>query len=122
MEPVLKNLSQGMFEGGSFVFQQDCAPAHTSKDTQSWLQDNFPGFISKEEWSLYSPDLNPMDYSVWSILETNACSDSHTSINSLKRKLCQEWEKIPQETLRATIEALSGRLKRVIQSKGGYIE
>ena len=122
LEPVLKNVSQEIFESGSFIFQQDGAPAHTSKATQSWLQANFPGFISKEEWPPYSPDLNPMDYSVWSILQTNACSDSHTNINALKQKLCREWERIPQETLCAAIEALLGRIKRVIQNKGGYIE
>ena len=122
LEPVLKNVSQEIFESGSFIFQQDGAPAHTSKAMQSWLQANFPSFISKEEWPPYSPDLNPMDYSVWSILQTNACSDSHTNINALKQKLCREWEKIPQETLCAAIEALPGRIKRVIQNKEGYIE
>ena len=69
--------------------------AHTSDVTQSLLLDNFPGFITKEEWPPYGPDLNPMDYSSWT-----------TSIESLKRKLCQEWEEIPQETLCAAIESL----------------
>ena len=64
LEPVLKNVSQEIFESGSFIFQQDGTPAHTSRATQSWLQANFPSFISKEEWPPYSPDLNPMDYSV----------------------------------------------------------
>ncbi|KAI6659868.1 hypothetical protein LOD99_14208 [Oopsacas minuta] len=57
------------------------------------------------EWPPYSPDLNPMDYSIWSILETNACSKSHTNVESLKRALCREWERIPQETLRAAVDA-----------------
>ena len=33
-----------------WVFQQDGAPAHTSKQTQEWLNENVPNFISKEEW------------------------------------------------------------------------
>ena len=33
LEPVLKNVSQEIFESGSFIFQQDCAPARTSKAT-----------------------------------------------------------------------------------------
>ena len=70
LEPVLKDLSQIMFSGESFLFQQDGAPAHTSKLTQSWLKENIPDFITKEEWPPYSPDLNPMDYAIWSILET----------------------------------------------------
>ena len=63
-----------MFSGESFLFQQDGAPAHTSKLTQAWLNENIPDFITKEEWPPYSPDLNPMDYSIWSILETKACA------------------------------------------------
>ena len=122
LERVLNNVGQERFELGSFIFQQDGAPAHTSKATQSWIQTKIQGFISKEKWPSYSPDLNPMDYSVWSILQANACFDSHRNINALKQKLCREWAKIPQETLCAAIEALPDRIKRVIQNKGGYIE
>ncbi|KAI6656176.1 hypothetical protein LOD99_1509 [Oopsacas minuta] len=122
LEPIVKNLSQTMFNGGSFVFQQDGAPAHTSNVTQTWLQSNIPCFIEKEQWPPYSPDLNPMDYSVWSILESRVCAKSHKSIDSLKRKLREEWEKIPQDVLRAAVEALPGRISSVIHDKGGYIE
>ena len=49
--------------------QQDGAPSHTSRKTQHWCQRHFPRFWSKEIWPLASPDLNPMDFSVWSLLE-----------------------------------------------------
>ncbi|KAI6646820.1 hypothetical protein LOD99_9149 [Oopsacas minuta] len=83
--------------GTSFVFQQDGAPAHTSTVTQSGLHDNFPGIITKEEWPPYSPNLNPMDYFVWSIHETKACVNSHTSIKSLKRNLVKSGVKFPKK-------------------------
>ena len=122
LEPVVKNLSENMFNGESFIFQQDGAPAHTSNVTQTWLHKNIPQFIEKEQWPPYSPDLNPMDYSIWSILENRVCTKSHKNVEALKRKLREEWEKIPQEVLRAAIEALPGRISNVIQNKGGYIE
>ena len=59
LEPVVKNLSETTFQGRQFLFQQDGAPAHISKQTQGWLRDNFPDFLTKEEWSPSSPDLNP---------------------------------------------------------------
>ncbi|KAI6657855.1 hypothetical protein LOD99_597 [Oopsacas minuta] len=105
LKPVVKELSRTMLSGKPFVSQQDGAPAHTSNATQAWLRSNNPNFIGKEEWPPYSPDLNPMDYSIWSILETNACSKSHTNVESLKRALCREWERIPQETLCAAVNA-----------------
>ncbi|KAI6647058.1 hypothetical protein LOD99_8895 [Oopsacas minuta] len=111
-----------MFSGESFLFQQDGAPAHTSKATQAWLKENIPDFIPKDECPPYSPDLNPMDYSIWLILEIKACAKAHTNVESLKVSLRREWVKIPQETLRAAVEAFSRTLKAVIEKRRGYIE
>ena len=49
LEPVVKNLSRNMFNGESFIFQQDGAPAHTSNASQTWLRKNIPRFIAKDE-------------------------------------------------------------------------
>ena len=110
------------FKNKPFVFQQDGAPSHTSKKTQKWCQDHFPGFWNKEVWPPSSPDLNPMDYCVWSLLEADACASSHASVEALKSSLKNAWAKIPQETLCKAAEGFCGRLKRVIQAKGGHIE
>ena len=40
-----------------------------AKSTQDWLQAHHLPFISKEEWPPYSPDLNPLDFCLWSILK-----------------------------------------------------
>ena len=69
LEPVAKDLSKTMFNKEPFLFQQDGAPAHTSNISQNWLRENIPDFITKEDWPPSSPDLNPMDFSIWSILE-----------------------------------------------------
>ena len=122
LNPIVKGLGKTMFNDRPFLFQQDGAPAHTAKVNQEWLNENIPDFISKEEWPPSSPDLNPMDYSLWSILEANACSTSHKSIESLKTSLSREWAKIPQEKLRAAVESVPKRLRAVIKKKGGYIE
>ena len=73
LEPVVKDLSKTMFNKEPFLFQQDSAPAHTSNISQNWLRENIPDFITKEEWPPSSPDLNPMDFSIWSILEKMLC-------------------------------------------------
>ena len=51
-----------------------------------------------------------MDFSIWSIFEKNACAKAQTNIESLKKSLLREWTKIPEETLRAAVEAVPGRL------------
>jgi len=47
-----------------FIFQQDCAPAHTAKLAQDWIATNCSEFIGKDEWPPNSPDLNSLDYHV----------------------------------------------------------
>ena len=110
------------FKDKPFIFQQDGAPSHTSKKTQKWCQDHFPGFWSKEVWPPSSPDLNPMDFCVWSLLEADACVSSHVSVGALKSSVEKAWAKIPQETLRKAAEGFRGRPERVIQARGGHIE
>ena len=39
--------------------------------------------------------------SIWSILESKACSSNHSNVNALKKKLTICWEEISEETLRA---------------------
>ena len=122
LEPVVKGLSQIIFKNESFLFQQDGAPAHTANINQSWRRTKISDFTSKVEWPPSSPDLNPMDFSLWSILETKACAKSHKSVDSLKKSLLKEWSRIPQETMRAAVNAVPDRLRAVIKKMGGYIE
>ncbi|GFW62656.1 hypothetical protein TNCV_2624191 [Trichonephila clavipes] len=42
----------------------------------------------------YSPALNPMDYSVWSVLEYKVCTKPHKTLDSLKQSLLREWGKL----------------------------
>ncbi|KAL4096580.1 hypothetical protein QTP88_021506 [Uroleucon formosanum] len=54
------------------ILEKDSAPAHKAKKTQRWLEVNLPGFIAAQHWPSGSPDLNPLDYRLWSILEERA--------------------------------------------------
>ena len=57
-----------LYPNGDWVFQQDGAPAHTSKTTQEYLDGATPDFIRKDEWPPQRPDCNQMDYAVWDSL------------------------------------------------------
>ena len=66
MIPEMVELSNGFF-----TFQQDGARSHTSRHTLSYLNENLPNtaeLLIPENWPPNSPDLNPMDYSIWSVL------------------------------------------------------
>uniref|UniRef100_A0A914DY45 Tc1-like transposase DDE domain-containing protein n=1 Tax=Acrobeloides nanus TaxID=290746 RepID=A0A914DY45_9BILA len=79
--------------------EQDSAPLHASiKENptkfkipmQKWLDEHFPDFIKKDEWPAVSPDLNPLDYSIWSILEAQVNAEAHDSVDSLKQAIMEE--------------------------------
>jgi len=55
--------------GNMFIFQQDSAPAHRARETIELLFRDTPDFIGPEMWPPNSPDLNPVDYSFWSVME-----------------------------------------------------
>jgi len=122
LEPIVKPLNQTLFKGQPWTFQQDSAPAHKAKSVQTWLKNHTPDFIATEHWPSASPDLNPLDYAIWSKLEAKVCSKPHTSVEALKRSLVQEWDKIPMETLRNSVEDWRPRLEQCISASGGNFE
>uniref|UniRef100_A0A915EID7 Tc1-like transposase DDE domain-containing protein n=1 Tax=Ditylenchus dipsaci TaxID=166011 RepID=A0A915EID7_9BILA len=58
----------------------DSAPAHKARETQAWCRNNLPEFIDVKQWPPYSPDLNPLDYSIWGILEAKVNNRRHRGI------------------------------------------
>ncbi|CAM4824412.1 unnamed protein product [Rotaria magnacalcarata] len=62
--PVALKYGNQVF-GSDSVFQQDGVKPHSYHLTQQWCRDNFPSFIGKHRWPPNSPDLNPLDYSIW---------------------------------------------------------
>ena len=69
--------------GEPWVWQQDSAPAHKSKETQTWLQKECYDFVPFSHWPPSSPDLNPLDYFVWSYVENITNMTSHNTKASL---------------------------------------
>jgi len=91
----VKPLNTTVFSGQKWVFQLDSALAHKAKATQEWLQRNVPAFISTKDWPSGSPDLNPLDYKLWAVLEDMACQKHYNNLDSLKRSLVEAAAEIP---------------------------
>ena len=62
--PDIRHVSEDLY-----TFQQDSAPAHRPRTTVEMLKTETPDFIPPDLWPPNSPDLNPVDYSIWSILQ-----------------------------------------------------
>ncbi|XP_059096817.1 uncharacterized protein LOC131891306 [Tigriopus californicus] len=106
----------------SYCFQQDEAPSHTANKVQEWCQKFFPEFWSKEMWPPSSPDLNVMDYAIWSILERKVGVKTYSNVEDLKVALLAAWADLDEEVIRRSCGAARKRLNVVIKAKGGYCE
>jgi len=71
---------------------------------------------------LASPDLNPLDYKVWSVLEDMACRKRHNNLESLKRFLVKAAADIHLETVHDTIVDWPEGLKAYVEAEGGHFE
>ena len=107
---------------GGYVFTQDGAPSHTSNVTQQWCKSHFKGFWDKNMWPPSSPDINPMDFAIWSILESDVCAGPHSSTAVLRQALENAWSNISEDTVRRSCQSVVKRLEAVVKAKGGHIE
>ena len=74
-------------------------------------------------WPLHSPDLNPVDYCVWSALERNVYREKrfgHTI--ELKEAIFQEWKALPQVVLNNAIDGFRSCVRLVIAENGQHNE
>ena len=122
MEDALLPWANSHFTRRPWTFQQNPAPAHKAKVVQAWCKNELPDFIPEEEWPASSPDLNPLDYILWSHLGSKACATPHSNLDSLKAALIREWDEIDDALLRPVIDAFPKRLRAVVRAKGGPID
>jgi len=79
-------------------------------------------FWSKEFWPPNSPDLNPLDYYVWSIVERVTNKSRHSNVTSLRTIIEAAFADIDNATLQRTCEYFRSRIEAVIEADEGYIE
>src|SRR6218665_793530 len=67
-----------------FIFQQDRVPALRAKDTIALLRHEKTSFIGPELWPANSPDLNPVDYRIWGLIQERVYQTAIRDIDELK--------------------------------------
>lgn len=108
--------------GTDYIFTQDGAPAHTSNISQKWCREHFNKFWNKEIWPPSSPDINPMDFAIWSIIESEVSKISYSNLESLKKAITKAWSELHEDVVRKSCQSVVPRLKAVVKAKGGHIE
>ena len=114
--PDMKEMSE------LFIFQQDGAPAHTARDTVVLLTQETPEFIEPNLWPPNSPDLNPVDYGIWGVMQEKVYQSKISSVDELKNRIRQAWSELEQSIINAAVKKWQIRLKACVAAGGGYFE
>jgi len=78
--------------------------------------------ISPLLWSLNSPDLNPVDYSVWDILQEKVYKRRVTDLDDLKHRIRTEWTKLDHAVTAAAVHQWRRRLSVSVKAGDGHFE
>jgi hypothetical protein len=107
-----------------YTFQQDGAPAHTSRHAQDWLSQRTPDFIRKDEWPPNSPDLNPLDYHVWGAMlhRYQQFVPKPKTVAELRQVLVTIWNDLPQKSIQNAVLAFGKRMRACMEAAGGHFE
>jgi len=105
-----------------YIFQQDSVPAHRARDTIEILERETPELISVLLWHPNLPDLNPVDYSVWSILQEKLYKTRIIDLDDLKHRIRTEWTKLDHAVIAAAVRQWRRRFPACVRSGGGHFE
>jgi len=108
--------------GETFIFQQDSAPAHRARETIELLSRMTANFIEPEMWPPNSPDLNPVHYSVWSVVEERIYQQRIQNIDELRQRLVAVLKDLEQHIVDTAIDQWRRRLTACTRAKGGHFE
>jgi len=103
-----------------YTFQQDGAPAHRARETVGLqlLIHETPDFIAWSLWPPNSPDLNPVDYTVWSVLQERSYREKIRTVEELQQRITEEWERLDHRVINNAVNQWC----KSVAANGGHFE
>ena len=107
--------------GNNWTYQQDGAQPHAHHLSQKWCAEHFPAFIPKNRWPPNSPDLCPLDYSLWNELAKAINWNRATTKVILIEEIKRAVKKVEQEKILNSLLDFTVRLRLIKKNGGDYI-
>ena len=105
----------------NFIFQQDSASVHRVRDRIALLRRETPDFISPGQWPTSSPDMYPLDYKIWVVMQQQVYEKRVNDVDELCC-LLSVWHSIGQNVIDEAIDQWRARLTTCVRAKGGHFE
>ena len=98
-------------------FQQDNAPAHSSKETKAILNE----MKSLRFWPPNSPEISPIE-KVWSFVLSKLEGKKINDLEHLKKEVLYIWNRIPKSFCEKIVQKFDSDIKKLLKSRGGLIK
>ena len=105
-----------------FIFEQDNALAHRARATVDLLSTKTPAFIPPTLWPPNSPNLNPVDYKLWSVIQEQVYKVKVNNVDELRQRIQSVWDELDQRVIDKAIKQWHTRLHAGVKAKGGHFE
>ena len=96
--------------------------AHRAHDTIEFLHHETPDFTGPELWPADSPDLNPVDYRIWGLMQERVYQSPIQDVHDLKQWLISVWAEFKQSVIDKAIDQWRPRLRACIRARGQHFE
>ena len=116
--PWMKRVARGR----PFLFQQDGAPCHTAAKTVRFFQESGINLLKPQFWPPNSPDLNPLDYFVWGVVERRSNAAPHNTKEQLRDGIRSAFRGLERAVVAKSCRRFRARVEAVIAANGDYFE
>jgi len=88
------------------------------------LKEVTPDFIPPSLWPPNSPDLNPVDYTIWGITQERVYNKGKiANVEELRQRIIvDEWERLDQRIIHGALKEWRKRLRACAAAEGGQFE
>ena len=78
-------------------------------------------FIGPDLWPPTSPDLNPVNYQVWGLMQEHMYKSPIKDVSELKQRLIEAWSAMRQRVIDEAIDQWR-KLRCSVSAEGGHFE
>ena len=90
--------------------------------TQDWMSENLHDHITLNIWPPSSPDLNPLDYYIWDVVERETSKHLHDTLDSLRAAITRVMTHMDEDHLIQACKRFRQRIEPVITAEDDFIE
>jgi len=116
--PAIRRVS-----GNGFIPAGQCTGTPCrARATVELLRQETPNFLAPILWPPNSPDLNPVDYEIWAVMQHRVYHRQIHSEDELKRRIIDVWCGLEQSIFDEAIDQCQRPHLECVHAKGGHFE